>query len=165
MTYLIALAALAVVPVLVILLLKVNGAIAFMSLCLGSVLVRYTSDDVTSIASGLSSRPSHGLTQWVSLALLVVPFVLTILFTRKSVSGSKRFINIFPALATGLLVALLVTPLLSSGLQHHLESLQAWKLLSNLQTAVILGGAFFSLAFLLLSHRSHHGDEKKHGKH
>jgi choline-glycine betaine transporter len=76
-------AALALVPVLLVTLLRVNGAIAFMSLCLGSVLV-------------------------------------------------------------------------------------TWHQLDNLQTAVILGGAFFSLIFLLFTHRGHHEDghkKKKHGKH
>jgi hypothetical protein len=37
-----------------------------------------------------------------------------------------------------------------------------------LQTSVILGGALFSLIFLLFTHRTRHDDEgkkKKHGKH
>ena len=167
MTYLIVLAALALVPALGIGLLAVNGAIAFMSLCLGSVLVNYTSSDITGVVTSFASK-NHLLNtnQWVRIGLLVVPFLLAILFTRGSVHGSKRYINFLPAIASGLLFALLIIPLLSSGFQHHIQAQAAWKQLSNAQTAVVLGGAAFSLLFILMTHRTKHEDSgKKHGKH
>jgi zinc transporter ZupT len=169
MTYLIALAVLALLPVAAIVGLKVNGAIAFMSLCLGSVLVTYTSSDVDSVFTSFSSSKNTLATnQWVQLGLLVVPFLLTILFTRGSVKGSKKVTNVLPALASGLLFALLVVPLLSASLQHHIERQAVWHQLSNAQTGVILGGALFSLVFLLFTHRTRGHDEeggkKKHGK-
>lgn len=163
----IVLAALALVPVLAITLLRVNGAIAFMSLCLGSVLVTYTSSDVDTVFTSFVNKNALVTNQWVQLALLVLPFLLTLLFTRASVKGAKRFTNFLPALATGLLFALLVVPLLPTDMQHHIHSQQAWHQLSNLQTAVILSGALFSLVFLLFTHRKKPDEEgkKKHGKH
>ena len=168
MTYLLVLAALALLPLLAIVLLRVNGAIAFMSLCLGSVLVAYTSSDVEGVFNSFSSsKNTLSTNQWVQLGLLVVPFLLTILFTRSSVSGSKKITNVLPALASGLLFALLVVPLLSASLQRHIQHQAVWHQLSNAQTAVILGGALFSLVFLLFTHRkrSHEEGSKKHGKH
>jgi len=171
MTYLIVLAALALVPLLAITLLRVNGAIAFMSLCLGSVLVAYTSPDVEGVFNSFSaSKNTLTTNQWVQLGLLVVPFLLTILFTRGSVKGSKRITNFLPALASGLLFALLAVPLFSASLQRHIEHQAVWHQLSNAQTGVILGGALFSLVFLLFTHRTRGHDEegskkKKHGKH
>ncbi len=168
MTYLIVLAVLALLPALAILLLRVNGAIAFMSLCLGSVLVAYTSSDVDGVFAGFSaSKNTLTTNEWVQLGLLVVPFLLTVLFTRGSVSGSKKITNVLPAVASGLLFALLVVPLLPASVQRHIHHLAAWHQLSNLQTAVILGGALFSLVFLLFTHRKKHSDEdgKKHSKH
>jgi hypothetical protein len=161
MTYLVIFAALALVPALAVLLLRVNGAIAFMSLCLGSVLVTYTASDVTSVATSMSNSGSVLLTtQYVQLALLVGPFLLTILFTRGSVKGSKGVTNVLPALATGLLCALLVVPLLNANIQHQIHHLPEWHQLSNAQTGVILGGALFSLVFLLFTHRTKKGDEE-----
>ena len=171
MTPLVILAALAATPALAILVLRVNGAIAFMSLCLGSVLVTYTSSDVDTVFTSFANKDALATNQWVQLALLVVPFLLTILFTRRSVKrGLKSAVNILPALTTGLLCVLFVVPLLPSGLQHQLQSENAWRQVSNAQTGVILGGAAFSLVFLLLTHRKRKsGDEeegkKKHGKH
>jgi len=163
--YLAVLAALVLLPVIVIAILRVNGAIAFMSLCLGSVLVTYTSGDVTSIFGSFSaSHNSLTTNQWVQLSLLVIPFLLTVLFTRRSVKGGKKVTNILPALATGLLFALLIVPLLPADAQHQIHHLQAWTQLDDAQTGVILGGAFFSLVFLLFTHRAH-GEEEGKKKH
>ena len=165
MTYLLVLAALAFVPLAAILILRVNGAIAFMGLCVGSVLDTYTASDVNAVFSSMSTSRTLANFQWVQIALLIVPFVLTILFTRGSVNGGKKVTNVLPALASGLLFALLLTPLLSANVQHKIHAVSFWHQLSNLQTAVVLGGAAFSLLFLLLTHRTHHEDPKKHGKH
>ena len=168
MTYLVILGALALIPTLVILLLRVNGAIAFMGLCLGSVLVTYTSNDVTGVLTSFSSSRNILITsQWAQLALLVIPFLLTVLFTRGSVKGSKKFINLLPALASGLLCTLLVVPLLPADVQRNIHQQTVWHQLSNAQTAVILAGALFSLVFLLFTHRRKHDEEgeKKHKKH
>jgi hypothetical protein len=165
MTYLAILAALALVPMLAVLALRVNGAVAFMSLALGSVLVTYTSSDVNAIFGGFSTGGTLSKYQWVQLGLLVAPFLLTIVFARGAVKGSKRFINFLPALATGLLFALLVVPLLSADLQRHIHTQAAWHQLDALQTAVLLGGATFSLLFLLVTHRNKNPEDvKKHGK-
>ncbi|HSX06386.1 MAG TPA: hypothetical protein VLG92_01550 [Candidatus Saccharimonadia bacterium] len=167
MAYLIVLAALALVPALAILLLRVNGAIAFMSLCLGSVLVTYVSSDVNGILTSFSASKNSLVTaQWAQLGLLVTPLLFTLLFTRGNVHGNKRFANLLPALATGVLFALLVVPLLPASVQRHIHKLAIWHQLDSLQTAVILAGAVFSLLFLLFTHRkSHGGDDAKHGKH
>jgi zinc transporter ZupT len=166
-TYLAVLGALALVPALAILVLRVNGAIAFMSVCLGSVLVTYTSNDVDTVFTKFASKEALVTGQWTRLALLVAPFLLTILFTRGSVKGAKKFINILPAVATGLLGALLAVPLLPKHLQQQVHEQTAWHQLSNAQTAVILGGALFSLLFLLFTHRRRKSEEdgKKKGKH
>lgn len=168
MTNLAILAALALVPALAVVFLSVNGAIAFMSLCLGNVLVTYTSSDVDTVFTSFTNKDALATNQWAQLALLVVPFLLTILFTRGHVKGVKRLANMLPALATGLLFALLVVPLLPSGLQDSVHAASEWNQLSNAQTAVILAGAIFSLVFLLATHgkrRSEDGESKKHGKH
>lgn len=165
MTYLIVLIALALVPVLAIMLLRVNAAIAFMSLALGSVLVTYTGSDVTAISGSMSAK-NPSMSQWVQLGLLVLPFVLTILFTRGSVKrGAKLALNVLPALSSGLLFALLVIPLLPKDLQGQIHAEGAWRQLSNLQTGIILGGSVFALLFLLVTHRKKKHDEEEKKKH
>lgn len=167
MTPLIILGALAAVPLLAVLFLRVNGAIAFMGLGLGSLLVTYTSTDVDTVLANLTNKGVLAINQWVQLGLLLVPFLLTVLFTRGHVKGVKSILNVLPALAAGLLCALLVVPLLPAGLQRQIHGQAVWHQLSSAQVAVILAGAVFSLVFLLFTHRKRHGEEdkKKHGKH
>jgi len=166
MTYLFILLGLALLPVLAIVLLRVNGAIAFMSLCTGSVLATYVSPDVNDIFTSFAAKGTLSTNQWVQLGLITVPLLLAVLFTRGSVKGHKRFTNVLPALATGMLFALLIVPHLSAGVQRQIHHLSAWHQLDSLQTAVILGGAAFSLLFVLLTHRGHHDEDgKHHGKH
>ena len=168
MTHLVVLAALAAVPLLAIVLLRVNGAIAFMSLCLGSVLVAYTSGDVESVVSGVeSNKQAAHLNPWVQVTLLLLPLLLAILFTRGHVKGVAKGVgNVLPAAATGLLCALLAVPLLPADIRHQINQQSVWRQLSDAQTAIILSGAAFSLAFLLFTHRRKKTDEEgKKGKH
>src|SRR5690606_34865490 len=129
---------------------------------LGSVLVAYTSSDIADLITSFSRHGTLDVMQWVQLALLVITFVLAILFARRSVSGRKRYTNFVPALAAGLLFALLVVPLLPADLGREIQSLEVWRKLSNLQTIVVLGGAAFSLLFILATHRGKGDDEKHH---
>jgi amino acid transporter len=165
MTPLIVLATLALVPLLAILVLRVNGAIAFMSLCLGSVLVTYTSNDVDGVLTSMSTGSTRlTVNQWSQLGLLIVPLLLTILFTRRSVKGAKKLTNFLPALAASLLAVLLVVPLLPADLQRQIHGQAVWTQLNNAQTAVILGGATFSLIFLLFTHRPKPAAAAEEGK-
>lgn len=167
MTHLVVLAALAAVPLLAILLLRVNGAIAFMSLCLGSVLVTYTLSDVDSVISGVEGKRAAHLEPWIQVVLFVLPLLLALLFTRGSVKGTKNLLNVLPAASTGLLCALLIVPLLPSDIRQQIHQQALWHQLNDAQTAVILGGAAFSLVFLLFTHRHKRGDDeaKKGSKH
>lgn len=151
-------AGLIVVPLVLIVLLRAHGGVAFMSLCLGSVLASYVAVDITDFATQIMSLDALSSGQWVKIVLLVTPLVLALLFTAKSVSKHKQLFNVLPAAATGLLLALLVMPLLPANLQNLAEDSVLWKTISNLQTAVLLAGAFFSMVFLLL------GKQKKDDK-
>jgi hypothetical protein len=130
------------------------------------VLVAYAAPDINTMLGGFSAGNGMDKVQWIKLVLLLVPFLLTVLFTRGSVKGSKQAINLLPALASGLLCALLVIPLLPADVQRHMHAQMVWKQLDNLQTAVVLGGAAFTLLFLLLTHRKKHDEDGgKKGKH
>lgn len=148
------------VPPILLLVLRANGAIAFMSLCLGSVLVTYAAPDMTDFLTQVVGLSVLLTDQWVKLGLLTLPLLFALIFTTKTVTGSKQVLNAVPALATGLLLALLVIPLLPSDLQHTIEQHDAWQTLANLRTAVLFGGAFFSLLFLLMTNRSSKHEDK-----
>lgn len=159
---LIVVAALVLIPALLIVLMKANAAAAFMMLCVGSVLATYIAPDVTDVLTSWQSGSAPLLVnQSVKLVLIVVPLVLAILFSAGTVRGGKQALNFILAVATGACLMLFVTPLLSADLQKQMQAQTAWHELDSLLTLLLITGASLSL-LSILSSRPHHKDDKKH---
>jgi len=153
------------VPALVLILLQVNAALVFLSLCLGDVLVQFVGNDAVSIVSGASTS-AHVTDATVKLLLLLAPAALTTLFMIKTVKGSKRFVNALPAIGTGLLVALLVVPLLPPGTAHSVTTQPVWTNTQSVQSGIVAASTLICLIFLWFSRPKHSGEKegKKHKK-
>ena len=124
MTPSIILGAIVLIPVLILMVLRINAALVFLSLCLGYVLVQFVADDANSFVSLIKTAPGAdkvaNTNNFIQLLLLLLPVVLTSLYMIKTVKGAKLFLNIFPAAGVGMLGALLVVPLLSKGLADNI---------------------------------------------
>lgn len=159
--------ALLAAPVLLLMLLRVNAALVFLSLCLGAVLVQFVGPDAATIVSSTSARspdipPDRTL---VNLVLQLLPVVLTTVIMIHSVKGrAKLAFNLLPALGVGALVALLSVPLLSAGLTGSITQLSLWRELENLQTLIISVSTLLTLLFLWM-HRPQASHDEKAGKH
>jgi hypothetical protein len=156
---------LVLVPVIVAMLLRVNAAVLFMSLCVGEVLVQYVASDTGSFVSTFAGHSGNVSESTIKLALLLAPPVFTAIFMFHSVRGSvKLAFNVLPAIGAGLLTALLVKPLLSSAFQKTLERSSLWHQFSQAQTLVVSASALFSLLFLWLQRHgsNEHGHGSKH---
>jgi len=153
---------LVVVPVVLLFLLRVNAALVFLSLCLGSVLVQFAGDDAVSIVAGASTS-SYATASTIELGLLVAPAFLTILFMMGTVRDKKKFFNILPAAVTGVLLALLAVPLLPPGLSHNIVMLNQWQSVTQVQSGIVAASTLVCLAFLWTSRPKH--DEKHKKRH
>jgi amino acid transporter len=162
MVPLIILLGLALVPLLAALVLRSNGAVAFLSVCLGSILSSVVAPDVSDFVTGFTPVNSAELTDWTRAVLVVLPVLIGLLVTRKSVSASKQVMNFVPALAAGLLLALFVVPVLPVGPKDLMTSTEYWDTISNLETIILLVGAAASYGLFLFSGSHHKADEKKH---
>ena len=155
--------ALALVPILAIMFMKANAAVAFMALSVGSVLSAYVAGDMTDVVTSWQSGSAPLLVeQTVKLILLVTPLVLAILFSAGTIHGSKRAMHFIIAVTTGVLTALLVTPLLSADMQRQITALTVWHQFDSMQTLVIIVGASLSLLSLLGSRPHKEGKKHKH---
>lgn len=152
-------------PVLVIMLLRINAAQIFLSLCLGNVLVQFIGQDAGTILASASARPP-GMPagqSYINLALLLLPVVLTMLIMIHSVRGkAKLAYNFLPALGVGLLVTLLAVPLLSAGLTGSITALPLWRELENLQTLIISISTLLCLLFLWMQRPKAAKEDGKH---
>ncbi|HSW98866.1 MAG TPA: hypothetical protein VLF71_03440 [Candidatus Saccharimonadales bacterium] len=136
-------------PVLVLLVLRVNASLVFLSLCLGAVLVQYVAPEANNFLQLVSAHVNAVSKMSVQLLLLLAPAAVTTVVTVFSVHGRiKGLVNILPAVAAAALLVLLAVPLLPPGLKHTMEAQRAWHYLSNADALVVSAGALVSLCFL-----------------
>lgn len=168
MTPVIVLASIVLVPVILLMVLRINATLVFLSLCLGNVLVQFAAKDLTSLISLFAARVPKGIdagNKNVALVLLLLPTLLTALFMIRTVRGrGKLALNLLPAAGVGILAALLVIPLLPGGINHDVTSSSIW---SQLQSAdgTVVGAAATICLLVLWMQRPHGGHEDKHSKH
>src|ERR1700724_2314946 len=112
MTPSVVLAAIVLVPVVVLMFLRINAALVFLSLCLGDVLVQFVAPDANQFLALFSAHVPKGLdtgNNTIKILLLVLPVVLTAIFMIRTVNGYGRLvINALPAAGVGLLGGLLI---------------------------------------------------------
>ena len=138
-----------VLPVLLLVGLRINASLVFLSLCLGAVLVQYVGSEADELVHLATTRASELSTTSIQFVLLVAPAAVTAVVTVFSVHGRlKNVVNVLPAVAAAGLFVLLAVPALPGGLRHTLEGQQAWHYLSNAQALIISAGAVVSLGFL-----------------
>lgn len=154
------------VPLVLLMALRVNAALVFLSLCLGNVLVQFIGPDAATILSSASARapgtaaPSQS---YVNLILLLLPVVLTTFIMIHSIKGkAKLAFNLLPALGVSTLGVLLAVPLLSAGLTGSITHEPLWRVLENLQTLILSLSTLLCLLFLWMQRPKAHKDAKHH---
>jgi hypothetical protein len=161
------LVALLVAPLLVLMVLRINAAIVFLSLCLGNVLVQFIGGDAgVMLASSVARAPgvAPSSQSYINLVLLLFPVLLTMLIMIHTVQGPKLAFNILPSIGVCVLGVLVAVPLLSAGLTGSITHLTLWHKLEALQSLVLSVTAMLCLLFLWMQRPKSHKDEGKHHK-
>ena len=163
----IALSAIVLAPVLALMILRINAALVFLSLCLGDVLVQFVAKDTSEFLTLHANKVPQAVNTGnnnVKLALLLLPVILTAIFMIRTVRGrGKLIINVLPAAGVGLLGALLVVPLLPPGLAHNVVGSSLWTGVNHAQNLIVGASAVVCLLALWLQRPG--SGHSKHGKH
>ncbi len=162
------LGAIVIAPVVILLLLRVNATLVFLSLCLGSVLVQFVGSDPESVSSWISV--TQGASEiniddaTLKLVLLLAPVLLTTIFMIKTIKDKSRLIlNVLPAIGVGMLGALLVVPLLPESLSQEIVDSSLWGEVLKVQNVIVGATALACLLVLWLQRPKTGG--KHHKKH
>jgi len=152
-------------PVAVLMALRVNAVMVFLSLCLGQVLVQFVAGDASDVIGILALGTGKSSPEAISLVLLLLPAVFTTLIMMRTVKGNfKLAMNFLPALSVGVLGLLLAEPHFTQALQNSIEVSEGWNWVNKLETIVVGVSAIMSILFLWLQRpKPHHED--KHGHH
>lgn len=167
MTPLVLIAAMVAVPVFILITLRINAAIVFLSLCLGSMLVQFVGNDASSFIN-LFSTSKLVMHLGASIFLLLLPAVFTMVVMIGTVRGKFRvLLNILPAVAVGAVWLLLAVPYFTPGLQAAVKGTSTWHDIEKVDTLIVTTSTVVSLLFLWLQRpkRSSHEDGGRRGKH
>lgn len=164
------LGAIVLVPLVLLMVLRINAALVFLSLCLGNILVQFVAEDANSFMTILQSTKANSVVDAggdniIKLLLLLLPVLLTSVFMIKTVKGVKLVLNILPAAGVGLLGGLLVVPLLSPELAGSILESTLWIEVSKAQNLIVGTSALVCLFVLWLQRPKAGGGEEKHAKH
>jgi hypothetical protein len=124
------------------------------------VLVTYAGNDASIAVSAFSPSSAHGLDSFAKVAVLILPVLLSILLLRHSMKGSKQLMNVLPAVAVGLTTAILVVPILPSGVHASFVSAQLWPRLAKNQEVIVIASSIIVLVTLWLSRFGKHPRKK-----
>ncbi len=151
--------AMIVSPLLITFLLKSDAALSFLVLCLGFVL----STSVIGDLKHLLSQTNLSVTEsTLGLILILTPFLLTMLITRKSAGkGFKFALHLITAASAGCLLALSLGPVINTSTLINLFDSQVWRQLDNFQSIIIGVGAITSL-MLVWTKALKKSSKKKH---
>jgi hypothetical protein len=148
-------------PALLLMVLRANASLVFLSTCLGAVLLQLVGNDANDFFGMFLPGVSGNNLQ---IGLLLLPVILTTVFMVKSIDGAKILFNILPALGTGFLLSLLLVPLLPGGESYALEHSESWQIVQQLQAGVVGATALLCLLSLWMQRPKGHniGKHKKH---
>ena len=145
---------------LVLMFLRVPSSIAFLSLLIGQLLSTEASADVYDFVGTLTNVSRQ---EYIEVALLLLPLLLTIFILQGRVAKAKIFIEAIPSLLLAALTILLLSPILSD--LNIFANATASNEVNAYRSIIVIAASASGLLSAWLSYpkspRRHHG---KHGK-
>ncbi len=144
------LATLVFLPVVLVFLLKSNGAAGFLALCGGFAVITLSGSDIQHLVgkTKITSLTSND----VDMIFLIAPLLLTLLLTFKAVGGkNQRLFQLIPALCAGGLLAVVAAPMFNDALNINIADSPIWKHLQNIQSYIVAVGLLTSLLLIWAS--------------
>ncbi len=139
---------------------RVNTALCFLALCAGSVLVKFSGDNMGLMASSLTSGMDFA-SNAAEIILLFLPVVVCAFITRGQFTKALVPLSIVPALCMGLLAAIFINPLLAGGASEVMNNTETWSLVEQYQEFIVGVGIVVSIILISMSTKR---PDKKHKK-
>ena len=127
--------AVAIVTVLVLLFSRTNAGLVFLSLCAGNTLLQFADKNLSYINTKLETNniTSRFIVSQSLLRIIIVlvPVIIILIFSKHYHSKHKWTVQIFPAVATGVLGSLIIIPLLSATEQNSIANNVVWSMIQK----------------------------------
>ena len=157
------LAIIAVLPLVLLLVLRSNAAIVFLAVCSGVLLQQQFGPDAHLILDAVLPRSSSVYGQVLDICLVALAPLIAMIMLRNKAKGLKYLLGIIPGVCTGLLMVLAIVPFVSSITQDNMKATEFWRNLYEFRGAVVLLGVVSSL-LIITPGKKHEDAHKKHHK-
>lgn len=145
-------------PLILGLLFRVSTTHLFLALLSSELLERYFADDAKLVLG--TAVAQDWILEYVGLAILVVPMVLTAVFLRNTLSRGKAILHIIPLAISGVVFAAFAVVLLPEVLLAQLEANHHGRILLGATDLIVGVMIFLHLLSIWLFGRA----AEKHGK-
>lgn len=145
-------------PLLLGLFFRVSTSHLFLALLSGELLQRYFGDDA--VLAMRAFVKDGRIQEYVGLAILVLPMILTALFLHHTLSKGKTLLHIIPLAISGIVFAAFAAELLPNALHSQLENNHYGRMLLDSTDFVIGVMVLLQLVSMWLFSRS----SEKHGR-
>ena len=157
---LVLLAAIFGLPLLIVVLLRIKPLYLFASIVTGYFWVQFLGDSAELTLRSLANISHPDVV--IRVGLLFVPFVLTLLFMRKTLPVGALPFQFILLVADSLLLAGFLVPLLTPGTQGAIYQTHVGSIFHQAHDVTIAGVAALNLIVMYLTRPHHEG--KGHGK-
>lgn len=130
------------VPLLILLILKSDPSLVYLSACAGVALQSTVAARLTSALRGAHISLSLDT---VSIILIALPILLAMFLLRGTIVRSKMLFHLPAALSLGVLLALAIVPHLSSSLTQQIVGSQGWDSVQKYGAIAVGIGVAFSI--------------------
>ncbi|MDQ3123930.1 MAG: hypothetical protein M3Q14_04590 [bacterium] len=150
--------------IVLMLALRTNTAICFLAVCAGSVLLESSGENLSLIATSVTSGLSTS-TNVMRIVLLTTPLAVCVIMLRKQMPTALLPMAFVPAVCSVMLGTIYLAPLLSEGTQGSIAATETWKLLIQYQEPIVGLGLVVSIVLLALTIKKPHDKRQKKSKH
>ncbi len=147
---------------LLLLFIRTNTAVVFLSVCAGSVLLGAMGKNTDILAQSFTIGPPVSVNA-VQAGLVLLPGIISALVLMKRVPKSKLLFAIVPAVCSVIVGLTLVYPFLTGSFQQTLIASKGWSLIAQYYELIVAAGILSSLFTILLTMPGQH-KEDKHNK-
>lgn len=155
-----ALIVLIAVVTLLLLFIRTNTAVVFLSVCAGSVLLGAMGKNTDILAQSFTIGPPVSVNIIQAVLVLLPALVSAVLFSKR-ISTSKLLFAVVPAICAVIVGLTLVYPFLTGPFQQTLIASKGWSLIAQYYELIVATGIVSSLFTIALTMPRQH----KEGKH
>lgn len=150
------------IPLVLALVLRVNAILLFLSVAIGGLLARHLGEDAAWILANFIKDPN--ITNYTNIGLLLLPVLLTLILLKKTVIGSRVFLQFLPLLLVNAMLGSIIISYLPTAVSDTYYASSIGKIVKQSTDVLIAATAVIAMLMAWFTFREppHRSKKSKH---